>query len=91
MQLIMQKDPSDLIKFDKEKRFFELELIKGSELTNFYSETMKHDSKVYFFGGMGAKGDIIDEISYYNISNEKIVKLNFKLPISMYNFTIIHD
>ena len=87
----MQKDPSNLFEISIEKRFFELELIKGAELKNFYSETIKTDSKIYFFGGMGAKGDIIDDISCYDISNEKMIELNLKLPIKMYSFTISHD
>ena len=86
----MQKSPEEVIKIDREKRCFELDLI-NDKIPNIYSEVLKIDGKLYFLGGMSNRGEYLDEIHCYSISQEKFEKLSFNLPAKLHSFSVISD
>jgi hypothetical protein len=90
IQFLLQKNPEDIIKKEKEKRSFELELI-NAKIPNYYSEVLKIEGKVYFLGGMTEKGDYLDKIYSYTISQEKFELLSATLPLKIQNFSVISD
>ena len=102
MQFIMQKDPEQIIEqVKKENRCFELELIEVNnkpkliEVNNkpiiYNSEKLKIGTKIYFFGGINPKGEITNQISVYDISQEEFNIINSPLPEKLYYFSITHD